>query len=116
MSKRIAGIALLLSLFATSAFAESPADALYADARVVRLGDNGWELFRPEDRAQTLFDLTYLTSDLWSDRAGLGLRFRSSPHLTFDLRIDPFTQPRDLIGPVYDFDIGATVLALRLSF
>lgn len=116
MSKRIAGIALLLSLFATSAVAESPADARHADARVVLLGDNGWELFRPEDRAQTLFDLTYLTSDLWSDRAGLGLRFRSSPHLTFDLRIDPFTQPRDLIGPVYDFDIGATVLALRFSF
>ena len=116
MSKRIAGIALLLSLFATSAVAESPADALHADARVVRLGDNGWELFRPADRDQTPFDLTYLTSDLWSDRAGLGLRFRSSPHLTFDLRIDPFTQPRDLIGPVYDFEIGATVLALRFSF
>ena len=116
MSKRIAGIALLLSLFATSAVAESPADALHADARVVRLGDNGWELFRPADRDQTLFDLTYLTNDLWSDRAGLGLRFRSSPHLTFDLRIDPFTQPRDLIGPVYDFEIGATVLALRFSF
>ena len=116
MSKRIAGIAFLLSLFATSAVAESPADALHADARVVRLGDNGWELFRPADRDQTPFDLTYLTSDLWSDRAGLGLRFRSSPHLTFDLRIDPFTQPRDLIGPVYDFEIGATVLALRFSF
>ena len=116
MSKRIAGIALLLSLFATSAVAESPADALHADARVVRLGNDGWELFRPEDRAETLFDLTYLTSDLWSDRAGLGLRYRSSPRLTFDLRIDPFAQPRDLIGPVYDFDIGATVLALHLGF
>ncbi len=116
MSKRIAGIALLVSLFATSAVAESPADALHADARVVRLGNDSWELFRPEGRAQTLFDLTYLTSDLWSDRAGLGLRYRSSPHLTFDLRIDPFTQPRDLIGPIYDFDIGATVLALRVSF
>ena len=116
MSKRMAGIALLVSLFTASAYAEPPADALYADARVVRLGDSGWELFRPEDRAQTLFDLTYLTSDLRSERAGLGLRFRSSPQLAFDLRIDPFTQPRDMIGPVYDFDIGATVLALRIRF
>ncbi|RZV39051.1 MAG: hypothetical protein EX272_01125 [Chromatiales bacterium] len=116
MSKRTAGIALLLSLFTTGVFAETPADALHADARVVPLGDNGWELFRPEDRAQTLFDLTYLTSDLWSDRAGLGLRFRASPQLSFDLRVDPFTQTSDLIGPVYGFDIGATVLALRVSF
>jgi len=116
MSKRMAGIALLGSLFTASAYAETPADALFADAPVVRLGDSGWELFRPEERAQTLFDLTYLTSDLWSDRAGLGLRFHSSAHLTFDLRIDPFTQPRDMIGPVYDFDIGATMLALRIRF
>jgi len=116
MSKRIAGTALLLALFATGAHAETPADALHADARVVHLGDSGWELFRPEDRAQTLFDLTYLTSDLWSERAGLGLRFRSSAHFTIDLRVDPFTQPRDLIGPVYDFDIGATMLALRFHF
>lgn len=116
MSKRMAGIALLGSLFAASAYAETPADAFYADAPVVRLGESGWELFRPEDRASTLFDLTYLTSDLWSDRPGVGLRFHSSPHLAFDLRIDPFTRPRDVIGPVYDFNIGATVLALRVRF
>ena len=116
MSKRTAGIALLLALFATGTHAETPADALYADARVVRLGDSGWELFRPEPRVLTPFDPTYLTSDLWSERAALGLRFRASLRLTFDLRADPFTQPRDIIGPLYDFDVGATVLALRVHF
>lgn len=116
MSKRTAGIALLLALFATGTHAEPPADALHADARVVRLGDSNWELFRPADRVQTPFDPTYLTSDLWSRRPGLGLRFRPGPQLTFDLRVDPFTQPGDIIGPVYDFDIGATVLALRFNF
>ncbi|MDH3621260.1 MAG: hypothetical protein OER91_10225 [Gammaproteobacteria bacterium] len=118
MSKRIAGTALLLALLTTGAHAESPGDAHRTDAspRVIQIGDSGWEFFRPEDRTKTPFDLTYMTSDLWSERAGLGLRFRSSTHLTIDLRVDPLTQPRDLIGPVYDFNIGATVLALRFSF
>ena len=118
MSKRFAGTALLLALFATSAQAETLGDARYADTspRVVQFGQSGWELFRPEDRTQTLFDPTYLTHDLWSDRAGLGLRFRSSPHLTIDFRVDPFSQSRELIGPVYDFNIGATMLLLRFNF
>ena len=118
MSKRFAGTAMLCALFTMNAHAETPADAwpAAAPAPVVLIGDSGWEFFRPQDREQTLFDLTYLTNDLWSERAGLGLRFRSSRQLSFDLRVDPFTQPRQLVGPVYDFEIGATVFALRFNF
>lgn len=118
MSQRFAGIASLVTLFAVSANAEtlSYADSLDDEVPVVLIGDSGWEFFRPACREQTLFDLTYLTSHLRSERAGLGLRFHSSQHLTLDLQIDPFTQTRNLIGPVYDIEIGATMLALRFSF
>ena len=118
MSQRFAGIALLVTLFAFSANAEtlSHADNLDDDVRVVLIGNSGWEFFRPQCREQTLFDLTYLTNHLRSERTGLGLRFHSSRRLTLDLESDPFTQPRDLIGPVYDFEIGATTLTLRFSF
>ena len=118
MSQHIAGIALLLALSTFNANAEVPghADEVDVDARTVTLGNSGWEFFRPTCREQTLFDLAYLTNDLRSERAGLGLRFRSSPYLALDLEIDPFTRKRDLIGPVYDFGIGATVLALRFNF
>ena len=118
MSKRFAGTALLLALFATGAHADSLDRDSYVDAdeRVVTFGDSGWELFRPMCREQTLFDLTYLTHDLLTERTGLGLRFHSSTHLTIDFEVDPFTQSRSLIGPNYDFGIGATTLALRFSF
>lgn len=118
MSKRFAGTAMLLALFATGAHAEPPGyDArIDADERVVVLGDSGWELFRPTRREQTLFDLTYLTRDLLAERPGLGLRFHSSAHLTIDLELDPFTRDRSLIGPIYDPGIGATSFALRFSF
>lgn len=118
MSQRFAGIALLVTLFAFSANAETLSHEvnLDDDVRVVLIGNSGWELFRPECREQTLFDLTYLTHHLRSERAGLGLRFHSSRQLSLDLEVDPFTQPRNLIGPVYDIGIGATTLALRFSF
>lgn len=118
MSKRIAGIALLFALFTFNANAETPnrADDVDFEARIVPVGNSAWAFFRPTCREQTLFDLTYLTNDLRSERAGLGLRFHSSPKLTLDLEIDPFTRQRNLIGPVYDFGIGATVLALRFNF
>lgn len=118
MSKHIAGIALLLALFAFDAKADTPdsADDVELDARIVTLGNSDWAFFRPSCREQTLFDLGYLTNDLRSERAGLGLRFHSSPHFTLDLEIDPFTQQRNIIGPVYDTGIGATVLALRFRF
>jgi hypothetical protein len=118
MSKRIAGTALLLALLATGAHAELPGRDSHVDVneRVVTFGDSGWEMFRPTCREQTPFDLTYLTHNLLTERTGLGLRFHSSTHLTIDFEIDPFTQRRSLIGPNYDFGIGATTLALRFSF
>ena len=118
MSKRFAGTAVLFALFASNANADTLNDVYTLDdeSRVVLIGDSGWELFRPLSREQTSFDLTYLTNHLRSERAGFGLRFHSSPHFTLDFEIDPFTQRQNLIGPVYDFDIGATTLALRISF
>lgn len=118
MSKRFAGTALLLALFASGANAESNDHSGYFDAgeRVVPMGDSGWEWFRPSCREQTLFDLNYLTHDLLSERTGIGLRFHSSSRLTIDFAVDPFTEDRNLIGPIYDPDIGATTLALRFSF
>lgn len=118
MSKRFAGTAILLVLFVANANAETPNDVhvLDTESRVVLIGNSGWELFRPVSREQNPFDLTYLTNHLRTERAGFGLRFHSSPHLTLDFEIDPFTQRRNLIGPVYDFGIGATTLALRVSF
>ena len=118
MSKRFAGIASLLVLLAFNANAETSnvTDVVGTEARVVVIGDSGWEFFRPSCREMTPFDLTYLTNHLRSQRASFGLRFHSSTHLTLDLEIDPFTQQRNLIGPVYDFGIGATTLALRFRF
>jgi hypothetical protein len=118
MSKRFAGTALLAALFVTGAHAESLGHHSPVDAggRVITFGDSGWALFRPVCREQTPFDPTYLTHDLLTERAGLGLRFRSSTHLTIDFEVDPFTQRRNLIGPNYDFGIGATTLTLRFSF
>lgn len=118
MSKHFAGIASLLVLCAFNVNAEtgSLSETTEAEVRVVTLGDSGWEFFRPSCREMTPFDLTYLTNHLRSERAGFGLRFHSSTHLTLDLEVDPFTQQRNLIGPVYDFGIGATTLALRFRF
>ena len=118
MSRRLAGTALLLALFATGASAETPGVGkdLDVDERVFPFGESDWELFRPERREQTLFDLSYLTHDRQSKRTGLGLRFHSSSRLTIALEVDPFTQDRNLIGPIYDFGIGATTLAMRFSF
>jgi hypothetical protein len=118
MSKHLAGIALLLALFAASAHSETPddSDRLDVEERVFSIGDSGWELFRPESREQTYFDLAYLTDDLRSPRSAFGLRFQPSSRFTIDFEVDPITRQRDLIGPVYDFRIGATMLALRFSF
>ena len=118
MSRGFAGTALVLALFTTSVNAETRGHThtIHADGRVLPFGESGWELFRPQQREQTLFDLTYMTYDLLSERTGFGLRFRSSTHLTIDFETDPFTRNRDLVGPIYDFGIGATTLALRFSF
>jgi hypothetical protein len=118
MSKRFAGTALLLALFVTNAHAEPFGHHGDFDGseRVLAFGDSGWELYRPECREQTPFDLTYMTHDLLAERTGLGLRFHRSTHVTIDFEMDPFTSRRSLIGPNYDFGVGATTLALRFSF
>jgi len=118
MSKHLAGTALLLVMFATSAHSEAPddPDLLDIEERVVSIGDSDWELFRPECREQTYFDLAYLTDDLRSPRSGFGLRFQPSSRFTIDFEVDPLTQQSDLIGPVYDSGIGAAMLELRFSF
>lgn len=118
MSKRCALPGLVLTLLGTTVAAETPEQPGYADAqdRVVPFGESGWELFRPVRREQAIFDLAYMTDDLRSEYAGLGLRFHSSTHLTFDVQLDPFTHAGDLVGPVYGSNIGATVLAVHLSF
>lgn len=118
MSKHLAGTALLLLMFATSAHSETFDDSNLVDTgeRVVSIGDSDWELFRPVSREQKYFDLAYLTDDLRSPRSGFGLRFQPSSRFTIDFEVDPLTRQRDLIGPVYDSGIGATMLALRFSF
>ena len=118
MSKHLAGTALLLVLFASSAYAETPddSDLLEVEERVVSIGDSDWELFRPESREQKYFDLAYLTDDLRSPRSGFGLRFQPSSRFAIDFEVDPITRRRNLIGPIYDSGIGATMLALRFSF
>jgi len=109
---------LLLVLLATSAHSETPDDSDLLDAEdpVVSIGDGDWEFFRPKSREQTYYDLAYLMHDLRSPRSAFGLRFQPSPRLTIDFEVDPITRERDLIGPIYDSRIGATMLALRFSF
>jgi len=118
MSKHLAGTALLLTLFAFSAHSETPddADALEVEERIVLIGDSDWGLFRPESRELTYFDLAYLTDDLRSPRSSFGLRFQPSSRFRIDFEVDPLTRRSDLIGPIYDSGVGATMLALRFSF
>ena len=118
MSKRIAGIALLLGLFATGVNAETPGNSSqwYADDPVILIGDSGWELFRPRHRSQEIFDLSYLTDDLRSRNPGYGLRFRSSAHLTFGLQIDLLAHSEELYGPIYDLNSRAAVFSVGFHF
>lgn len=118
MSKRAAGITLLLGLLATSASAEMPGNASHshADTPVIPFGNSGWELFRPMHREQEVFDLAYLTDSLRSRNPGYGLRFHSSSHLTFDLQVDLLAHSEDLYGPIYDINAGATLFSVGISF
>ena len=84
--------------------------------RVLRLGDSHWELYRPEACEEGISDLGYLNKGLRAPKPGFGLRFHSSRDLTIDLRIDPMTDHRNLVGPVYDMHIGATLLSFAVSF
>jgi hypothetical protein len=117
MSKRFAWIALLVALAAT-AQAESPIRYAAADTadRVVPFGDSGWELYRPKCKDLSFSDLAYLTDDLYSDRAGLGVRFRRSTSVTIDFEIDPLAHGEKLYAPLYDMGIGATTVSIAFHF
>jgi len=123
MSKRVAGIALLIGLLATGASAETPDRTSDPDTRdletsdpVMPFGDSGWEVFRPKHRAQEVFDLAYMTDDLRSRNPGYGLRFRSSTRVTFDLQVDLLAHSENLYGPIYDMSSGATILSIGFRF
>ncbi len=107
MSQRIAGIALVLTLFAGAA---------NADEKSLALGDSGWEVFKPGGRDATIFDLNYLTEDLLPDADPIGLRFRRFDELTISISMDPISRPSEFIGPVTDMRIGATILSFAIRF
>ena len=107
MSQRIAGIASMLTLFAVTA---------NADDKSLALGDSGWEVFKPDGRDATIFDLNYLTEDLLPDADPIGLRFSRFDELVISISIDPISNPNELIGPVTDMRIGATTLSFAFRF
>ncbi len=107
MSKRIAGIALLLTLFAVNANAEENS---------LVLGDSGWEVFKPDGRDAKIFDLNYLTEDLIPDADPIGFRFKRFDELTISIEIDPLSRRGDMIGPVTDMSIGAAILSFAFHF
>ena len=107
MSKRIAGIALLLTLFALSANAEE---------KSLALGDTGWEVFKPDGRDATIFDLNYLTEDLIPDADPIGFRFKRFDDITISIEIDPLSRQSDMIGPVTDMGVGAAILSFAFNF
>jgi len=119
MSKRVAGIALLLGLFAAAqASAEMPADESHRAANdlVISFDDSDWELFRPRYRVYEDVDLAYMTDILRLKSSGYGLRFRSSPHLTFDLQVDILGLTDDRFDPIYDVMSGAAIFSVGFHF
>jgi len=118
MSKRIAGIALLLGLLATSAGAEMPGNENYpaANKLLISFADSEWELFRSRHRIYQDVDLAYMTDTLRLKSSGYGLRFRSSPHLTFDLQVDVLGLTEDQFDPIYDVMSGAAIFSIGFHF
>ena len=118
MSRHIAGIALLLGLLATHAGAEMPGDESHpvANDLVVSFDDSEWELFRPRHRVYEDVDLAYMTDTLHLKSSGYGLRFRSSPHLTFDLQVDVLGLTEDEFDPIYDVMSGAAIFSIAFHF
>ena len=107
MSNRIAGIALVLTLFAVNA---------NADDNTLAIGDAGWEVFKPAGREATIFDLSYLTEDLIPDADPIGFRFRRFDDITISIEIDPLSRPSEMVGPVTDMGIGAAFLSFAFHF
>ena len=118
MSKRIAGIALLLGFLATSAGAEIPGNENYSAANnlLISFADREWEIFRPRHRVYEDADLAYMTDTLRLKSSGYGLRFRSSPHLTFDLQVDVLGLTDDQFDPIYDVTSGAAIFSIGFHF
>jgi hypothetical protein len=118
MSKRIAGIALLLGLLTTHAGAEMPGseDHAVANNLVLSFDDSEWELFRSRHRIYEDIDLAYMTDTLRLKSSGYGLRFRSSPHLTFDLQVDVLGLTEDQFDPIYDVMSGAAIFSIGFHF
>jgi hypothetical protein len=109
MSKRLVAV-LMLVLCGTAIADDADLD------RVLRLGDSHWELYRPQACEEEISDFGFLNKGLRAPKPGFGLRFHSSQELTIDLRIDPITNHRDFVGPVYDMHIGATLLSFAVNF
>ena len=107
MSKRIAGIALALALFAVNA---------NADDNTLVIGNTGWELFKPAGREAKIFDLNYLTEDLIPDADPIGFRFKRFDDITISIEIDPLSRQSDMIGPVTDMGVGAAILSFAFNF
>ncbi len=105
MSKRIAGIALLL--FAAN---------VHADDKSMVIGATGWEVFKPVERERSIFDLNWLTHDLLPDASRIGFRFRQIDDVTISIEVDPLSRPETLFGPVTDMNVGATTLSLAFHF
>ena len=118
MSKHVAGIALLLGLLASHASAEMPGDESYRAANnlVISFGDSDWELFRPRHRVYEDVDLAYMTDILRLKSSGYGLRFRSSPQLTFDLQVDILGLTENQFDPIYDVMSGAAIFSIGIHF
>ena len=118
MSKRVAGITLLLGLFATGAGAEMPGseNRPVASELIISFDDSEWELFRPRHLVYEDIDLAYMTDILRLKSSGYGLRFRSSPHLTFDLQVDILGLTEDQFDPIYDVTSGAAIFSIGFHF
>jgi hypothetical protein len=112
MSNRIL-IGLILAL---SAGGESGESGTTNSHPTLRLGTSDWLLYRPQPREAQFHDLDYMMSRLRADQAGLGLRFSRSQYFRLNLTLSPLTDRDDVIGPVYDMDIGATRLSFTFSF
>ena len=118
MSKRVAGIALLLGLLASHASAEMPGEESHpvSNNLVISFYGSDWELFRPRHRVYEDVDLAYMTDTLHLKSSGYGLRFRSSPHLTFDLQVDILGLTEDQFDPIYDVMSGAAIFSVGIHF
>ena len=115
MSKRM-WIGLFMCLGAASAHADLPDRAAPESERSLRLGDSSWYLYRPDPRSPAIYDFDYMVESLRSDVPGYSLRFSDSLDFAFELKFAPLMDRNDFIGPVYDYDIGATQLVFSISF